>query len=161
MRLALFAVSILATACTASLPPAAPAPLVPFNAQEVAWVNTPGTATVEGQAFMKTRGGDVKYGAGEDVWLIPNSAHSFDWYSRLTSRYGDSQVKKMDPQLAALVRKTVAGGDGRFRFESVPAGPYLILTSVTWLAGRSQQGGFVGTTAQAENGKTVNIIVTR
>lgn len=38
---------------------------VPFTASDVEWSKASGTATVEGQAFLKTRGGDVKYGAGE------------------------------------------------------------------------------------------------
>ncbi len=154
---------LLAVACT--MPVAAPpAPLAnPFNADEVKWSQGTGTATVEGQAFMKTRGGDVKYGAGEPVMLIPYSAHSFEWYARLTAGRA-KDAPNIDPGLAAVTRKTTAGGDGRFKFENVPAGSYLLLTSVTWETGGKYtptQGGFVGSPVQAVDGKAVNIIVTR
>ena len=162
MRLALLAASILATACT--MPVAAPpAPLVAFNAEEVRWAGLPGTSTIEGQAFMKTRGGDVKYGAGNQVLLIPYSAQSFDWYkARIATLHDD--VPPMDPALQALVKTTTAGGDGSFRFENLAAGAYLVVASVTWETGASYagtQGGYMGMPVTAEAGKTARIIVTR
>lgn len=158
--------SLLALACAPAAPTLAPAPLIAFNAEEVKWSLGTGTAIVEGQAFLKTRGGDVKYGAGNPVYLMPHSPHSFAWYASMTAgRSKDRQT--IDPDLAAVTRKTVAGGDGRFRFEHVPAGPYLILTGVTWqtatgYGGSLQtQGGFVGAPVTAESSKTVSVIVTR
>ncbi len=163
MRALLFSLALLATAC--SVPVAAPpAPLVAFNPDEVKWSEGAGTANIEGQAFLKTRGGDVKYGAGNPVFLMPNSPHSFAWYVALTSGRSEN-APKIDPGLAAVTRKTVAGGDGRFKFENVPAGSYLILTIVDWQIpgafGPSTQGGFVGAPITAESGKTVSIVVTR
>lgn len=154
---------LLLSACVPSTPAPPPTPLVALDSASVAWAEGTGTATVEGQAFMKTRGGDVKYGAGNTVLLIPNTPHSFDWYARITA--GRQTPPELDPRLARLVRKTTAGGDGRFKFENVPPGPYLILTSVTWEAptsyGLSMQGGYLGTAVVAENGKTQSVIITQ
>lgn len=158
--------SLLAFGCAPPAPTLAPAPLIPFNVEEVRWSLETGTAIIEGQAFLKTRGGDVKYGAGNPVYLMPHSPHSFAWYASLTAGRAKNSPS-MDPGLAAVTRKTVAGGDGRFRFEGLPAGPYLILTGVTWqtatgYGGSLQtQGGFVGAPVTAESGKTVSVIVTR
>ena len=147
----------------ATLPPAPPAPLVAFNPDEARWAAGTGTAIVEGQAFLKTRGGDVKYGAGNTVYLIPHTPHSFDWMVRVTSNRIDST--KVDPQMEKLVKRTTASGDGRFKFENLPAGPYLVITSVTWeVPGRYSsytQGGYLGTTVSATEGETVSVIVTR
>lgn len=156
-------VSLLAvTACVPPTPAAPPTPLVTFDPAGAEWAKGTGTATVEGQAFLKTRGGDVKYGAGNTVLLIPNVPHTFDWYTRITSSNPNS-AGVLDDRATALIRKTVAGGDGRFKFENVPAGPYLILTTVTWETGASYmgtQGGYVGAPAQAVDGKTTDVIVT-
>jgi len=165
MRAMISILALCAMACTlpVAAPPTPPAPLVEFSPAEIAWAQGSGTATVEGQAFLKTRGGDVKYGAGEQVLLIPNSAQSFDWYIKRTATRDD--VSPMDPTLRALVRTTIAGGDGKFKFENLPAGPYLVVTSVTWEAptsyGLSTQGGYIGAQALAEAGKTTSIIITR
>lgn len=150
------------TACVPSTPAPPPSPLVAFDPASAEWSKGVGTATVEGQAFLKTRGGDVKYGAGNTVLLIPNVPHTFDWYARITSTNPKS-AGVLDDRASALIRKTTAGGDGRFKFENVPAGPYLILTTVTWETGSSYlgtQGGFVGAPAQAVDGKTTDVIVT-
>lgn len=163
--LSLLSLVIIASAC-ATVPknPPTTAVLVPFNAEEVKWSLGTGTATVEGQAFLKTRGGDVKFGAGNPVYLLPYSAHSFAWYASLTAGRTEN-APTIDPGLAAVTRKTVAGGDGRFKFEDIPAGPYLVLTIVDWqVAGAYStrtQGGFVGAPVTAEGGKTANVIVTR
>lgn len=59
----------------------------------------------------------------------------------------------------------MAGGDGKFKFENLPAGKYLVVTKVTWEAptqyGLRTQGGVVGDYATAEAGKTVSVIITR
>jgi hypothetical protein len=162
MRSVLSTIALLATACT--MPVAAPpAPLVAFNPAEVTWAQGSGTATIEGQAFMKTRGGDVKYGAGNQVVLLPYSAQSFNWYTQRLATRGED-VSPMDPALTALTRTTTAGGDGRFKFENLPAGSYLVVTSVTWEAptsyGMSMQGGYIGAPATAEAGKTTSVIIT-
>jgi hypothetical protein len=166
MRTILSSLVLLAVSCTlpVAAPPAPPAPLVPFDPAEVAWAKGSETATIEGQAFLKTRGGDVKYGAGNDVLLFPYSAQSFDFYRRAVA---GEDPPRLDPALSALSRAMKAGGDGSFRFDNLPAGSYLLLTSVTWEApvgyqgAMRTQGGALGAPATAENGKTTRIIITR
>lgn len=162
MRFPLLTLAVLLTGC-ATAPSVPTPPLVAFNPDEAKWAQGTGTAIVEGQAFLKTRGGDVKYGAGNSVYLMPHTPHSFDWMVRVT---GDlSTAPTIDPALEALVRKTTASGDGRFKFENLPAGPYLVVTTVTWEVpgaySSSIQGGYVGTPVTATEGRTVSVIVTR
>src|SRR5688572_1071163 len=56
-----------------------PSPLPAFSAEEVAYAAQPGTGVIDGQAFLRTRGGDVKYGAGSAVFLLPLSAYTSAW----------------------------------------------------------------------------------
>lgn len=153
------------TACAVATPTPAPTPLVALDPATVAWAGGPGTATVEGQAFLKTVGGDVKYGAGNTVYLIPNVPHTFDWFTRVTADM--STAPEINPAVNKVTRKTLASGDGRFKFENVPAGSYIVVTTVQWGApvgyhgAMRAQGGFVGTVVTAESGKTVTAIATR
>ena len=160
MRLTLLAASVFAAACAMPIP-VPPAPLVAFNPEEVRWAAQPGTSTIEGHAFMKTRRGDVEYGAGSLVLLIPYCAQSFAWYKARIATLRD--IAPMDPALQALVQATTAGRDGSFRFENEPAGSYLVVTFVTWETGASYadtQGEYIGMPVTAEVGKTARIVVT-
>ena len=102
----------------------------PFDANEVSWSKDSGTAVIEGQAFLKTRGGDVKYGAGNTVLLMPQSAYFTAWY---TTNKGFQEIKVgFDASAKEYVRQTTSGGDGKFKFSDLPAGKYYIVTTVTW-----------------------------
>ena len=74
MRHVLLVLSLsLLAACTISAPPP-PYPTVAGDPAEYAPFLEEGTGVVSGQAFMKTRGGDVKLGAGNTVTLDPITA---------------------------------------------------------------------------------------
>lgn len=154
--------------CASMIPQVAPpAPLsAPFDASTLEWAKTPGTAAIEGQAFLKTRGGDVKYGAGNDVLLIPANAHTTEWFTRAV--LAEERVQDLGTELAPYVKATTSDGSGRFRFSNVAPGEYYVVTTVTWevpsgspYLGMSTQGGKVGMRVRAENGKTESVIVTR
>lgn len=159
-------IPILALLACVTVPRVPPTPLVAFNPDEAKWAEGTGTAIIEGQAFLKTRGGDVKYGAGNNVYLVPNTPHSFDWFTRITGGQG-ANAPTVDPRLEPLVKRTMSSGDGRFKFENVPSGPYLVVTTVTWQTATGyrgaaeMQGGWIGAPVVAENGKTVSAIITR
>ena len=124
-----------------------------------------GTSTVKGQAFLKTRAGDVKTAAGNQVLLNPVTSYSIDWYknSYLTNR----RLENPDPRLAAYVPIQIADGSGRFTFKNVPAGEYFVTTSVTWEAptgyqgGLQTQGGLVSKRIKVLAGEEVEIIITK
>lgn len=48
----------------------------PFNDAEMAWSQSPGTAAIKGQGFLKTVGGDVKTCAGNVVSLVPDTPYT-------------------------------------------------------------------------------------
>jgi hypothetical protein len=108
-----------------------------------------GTASISGQAFLKTRGGDVKYGAGEAVVLQPVTTYSKEWWT--VSIESGKRMSEPDPRAAAATRSVTADGEGRFKFEKLPAGEYYIACSVSWQyvtgrrnAYRATTGGMVG-----------------
>ena len=103
---------------------------------------TPALGRVEGDGFLRQRGGDVVTCAGSQVWLL-----------RLTEeeRAGllgsmillDGDIRRRFRDKDEPLATTVCGVDGRFVFDNVPHGTYGVVTTVEWLAGDDTQGGDV------------------
>jgi hypothetical protein len=53
-----------------------------YNPAELARYSKTVTGKIVGQAFLKTLGGNVKYGAGDIVWLHPATALTTEWYTK-------------------------------------------------------------------------------
>ena len=54
--------------------------LASFDPGEYTQYKARGSCSVSGQAFLKTAGGAVKYGAGNTVALLPATTYSKEWY---------------------------------------------------------------------------------
>jgi hypothetical protein len=123
----------------------------------------PGTGVVTGQAFLKTMGGDVKYGAGNVVQIWPATAffeERFDKKHIQGKRIPDLDTET-EAKLAPFRRTVIADGFGNFEFRDLPVGKYLIACQITWLAGQSMTGGFAVAKATVADGQTVKVVVTR
>jgi hypothetical protein len=135
----------------------------PFPDAEYAALVQNGTAVVMGQVFLKTRGGDVKTGAGNVVYLNP--ATSYSKFAFQHSRYPGG-LDAPDSRLHGYMRQTVADASGRFTFKNVPAGEYYVTGKVTWEAfdsnarGLRPQGGAIWKLIAVDEGETVEVMVT-
>lgn len=142
-----------------------PQPRMTFPEHEYQNLETTGSAVVKGQAFLKTRGGDVKVAAGNEVFLNPVTSYSIEWYEKMYIQR--KPLVEADPRLQKYLIKAVADGDGRFIFKNVPPGQYFVSTKITWetatgYRGALQvQGGTVAKRIAVENGDEIEIIVTR
>jgi hypothetical protein len=138
---------------------------MPFPAAEYAKLQKTGTAVVRGQAFLKTRGGDVKTAAGNEVLLNPVTSYSDEWYAAYFVK--KQQLVDPDPRLFDYVRKQLADGDGRFVFREVPAGEYYLTATVSWEApvgynGHLRpQGGVISKRISVKEGESAEIVLTR
>lgn len=124
-----------------------------------------GTGSLIGQAFLKTRGGDVRYAAGNDVYLNPVTSYSTEWFD--VAIRGGQPISEGDPRVQAFTRTTVADGEGRFEFNNLPAGDYYVVTWVFWevpsgaYGGMTTTGGPVGSKVTVRDGETTRVIVGR
>lgn len=103
---------------------------IPFPVEEYEALPKTGTGEVVGQAFLKTRGGDVKTCAGEEVTLNPVTSYSDQWYE--VSYIGQKQIDVCHGYLPLYIITKTADADGRFHFKDVPPGEYYITTRVIW-----------------------------
>jgi len=145
-------------------PPPPPPPLAAFSEAEYSKYSVVGTGIVEGQAFARTKGGDVKYAAGSQVILTPATAHGVDWAKRC---YQQDRWQALDPNAKRFTRATTADGEGRFRFTELPDGDYVIVTSVFWEytqvnkygAFSNTTGGFLAGSASVSNGNISKVVL--
>ena len=130
---------------------AAPAPYVmktEFNTNDLASYTYKGSASISGQAFLKTRGGDVRYGAGNDVFITPATAYTQEIVKFITERGRDVTIYQAAPTgndkvLAGYIRKATADGQGNFSFSGLTPGNYYIECGVFWDTG-AKYGGTTG-----------------
>lgn len=133
-----------------------------FPLAEYQALPTSGSGRISGQVFLKTRGGQLKLGAGKDVALIPATSYT----AALRKAYEESRpIVAPDPRLLAYTRHVQADSDGNFVFTQVPAGRYYLTSEVTWEAqtkfGPATQGGFILTPVTVSEGQEARVKVTR
>ena len=151
-------------------------PRIAFNVDEyeaLPPINS-GSATIEGQAFLKTMVGEVKYAAGNSVFVTPKTSYSdqvyYDYFLPLYNLHNpyawqQNQPPKADIRYKAYFIDVIADGEGRFEFKNVPAGYYYITTSVFWWVptGRytsSLQGSILMKEINVEVGQKLKVILT-
>jgi hypothetical protein len=104
----------------AAMPPFAVADFAPWSGS--------GPATLHGQAFLKTVGGDVKTCAGSRVVLLPATPY----VDALLAKGKAAISVQADPRLASYARTTICDAQGNFSLAGLPAQRWYVLTSVTW-----------------------------
>jgi hypothetical protein len=121
----------------------------------------PATASVSGQAFMKTRGGEVRYAAGNVVFLEPSTPHSQDIARALAMR---KPSRPEDPRVREFQKSTIADGEGRFRFTALLPGEYLVKTYLVWEYHNrfdvSVTGGWIYNQVTVHDGENAAVVVT-
>ena len=176
-------ITILISSCAApSVPPQPIMQIVSsYDAKELEWFFSPKISRsnvlgiIEGSAFAKTKGGDVKSCAGSSVAAIPKSTYSQE---RIETLYGNGEtgtngiygspanfrffIKIEEPDLgySNARRETQCDVDGRFKFVALPPGEYYIITRIIWEAGNRLQGGDIMKKVKLEDGEVKTIVVT-
>ncbi len=138
---------------------------IAFPESEYIQLKATGSSVVRGQAFLKTRGGDVKVAAGEEVQLNPVTSYSNQWFEEHYSK--QNPIALGDPRQQQYIRKKIADGSGRFEFKDVPAGEYYVVAIVTWeaptgyQAALQKQGGLVVKRIKVSEREELEVILTR
>lgn len=158
----LLLLSMMLSACTAT-----PVKMsIPFDERAFAFSLQQGTGVIAGQAFLKTMGGDVKLGAGNEVELVPLTPYIRERLALGT--IAGKNIEPRDPRVNAYIRRTVADAGGNFEFTNVPAGEYVLYCLIQWMApsaysmtGVMATGGMAYGTVKIAEGQRVKAVVTR
>ncbi|WP_226663284.1 hypothetical protein [Microbulbifer aggregans] len=143
-----------------------------FDANEVSWSEGKGTATISGQSFVQTRGGQPRTCAGRPVNLVPVSAYAEE---RIRILYGNTYqgynsaftgVKaKFVPdvfEFRSTIRNATCDAQGNFEFSGIPAGDYFVISSITWVVDNPfiPQGGTMMKKVSIAEGESTRAILT-
>ena len=120
---------------------------------------TGGSATIKGQAFLRTRGGEVRLGAGSTATLDPATPTATDWFGQvgnIASRFSELPA---EPRFVKARRTTVIDAQGNFQFSGLAPGRYIVRSIVTWEVAGEDQGGLVADTVNLAPGETKSLIL--
>lgn len=167
MTKALWVATLCVVLAACSSAPRAPyAWKAPFNEADFSSYTYSGKATVSGQAFLKTRGGDVKYGAGNIVTLTPATAFAREAASLADrSSEDDNTILASTPaaviaKMKPYVRQTTADGNGNFSFAGLTAGDYYVECGVFWWTGKYTTGATVRKLISVKADEQVRVVLT-
>lgn len=137
-----------------------------FNPDEVAWSRQSGTASLHGQAFLRTRGGEVRTCAGQKTSLIPASAYSRETHEFVLRTMGRVPILNPDSLAPTYARETRCDAQGNFAFRNLPAGDWFVRSIVMWEVPMgnyvtSTEGGVMSQPVTTHPGDTAEVIVSR
>jgi len=137
-----------------------------FDPREAAFIHKRGDGRIEGQAFLVLPNGQTRLAAGEVVRLLPATAYA---RARFTHLYGDQKfVRARDipqapapPDYAAHTRSTTSTSAGRFRFDDVAPGDYLVVTQKIYRSEGSlfPEGGAMYEKVRINGAETVRVVL--
>ena len=194
MRKLLFAAALLAFGCksggspstTGTAAPGTEGTATPSSAPSGGAVaadyypySKPGTATIDGQAFVVIRGGDVlldthgylttisdnaRTASGNDVTLDPATPYAMEWYMKSGTSLRRFTNAPKDAAFRAARKTTIADEAGKFKFDGLPAGRYIIRTTITWQTPRDSyrmmtQGGVASLVIDLAEGEQKTVII--
>jgi len=194
MRKLLFAAALLAFGCksggspstTGTAAPGTQGTATPSSAPSGGAVaadyypySKPGTATIDGQAFVVIRGGDVlldthgylttisdnaRTASGNDVTLDPATPYAMEWYMKSGTSLRRFTNAPKDAAFRAARKTAVADEAGKFKFDGLPAGRYIVRTTITWQTPRDSyrmmtQGGVASVVIDLAEGEQKTVII--
>ena len=118
-----------------------------------------GSTDLHVNAFLRTRGGDIKLCAGYEVALWKQTIYSAERVSHLYDRLGDVLIG--NPNIASLRFSSgppfsmtkICDSSGKVIFSGVPPGKYYVSSLVMWDVMNSTLSGLTGS-----GGRTARII---
>ena len=95
-----------------------------FEEGDFRWAEGPGMATLTGQAFARTNGGEVRACAGLEIYLVPVTP-----YTKAISKAIQDGNRRFVPHPPAYLkyrRSTLGDVSGGFEFRELPAGQWYV-----------------------------------
>ena len=136
-----------------------------FDPRAAEYALKAGKGRIDGQAFLKRDYGRLVTAAGERVFLIPATAYAVERFDRMfggdrRSYYGNS-VEEPPPEYLSYRRETKVDMSGKFAFENLAPGRYIVATRVFWTEPKSffTHGGAMYDVVEVKNDETTTAII--
>jgi hypothetical protein len=136
-----------------------------FDPKTAEYVFKSGTGRIDGQAFLRRDQGRLVTAAGERVFLIPATAYAIERFDKMfgggrRSYYGNA-VEDPPPDYLTYRRETKVDMTGKFAFENLAPGRYIVATRVFWTEPKSflTHGGAMYDLVEVRDGATTSAII--
>jgi len=136
-----------------------------FDGKSADYILKTGTGRIDGEAFLRRDYGRLVTAAGERVFLIPATAYAVERFDRMfggdrRSYYGNL-VDEPPPEYLAFRRETKVDMTGKFVFENLAPGRYIVATRVFWTEPKSffTHGGAMYEVVDVKQGETTTAII--
>ena len=140
-------------------PPPAPEYVIRTSFDEAAFAPYAGRgdANLRGEAYAQLPGGRVVMAADSEVVLVPDTAYTRELLEPAQSgRY--TGVANFDPRYFQYRRTARTDGNGAFVFRDIPAGDYIVQTSV--VDSSTGQSVFLHRRVTVRQGAGTNVLMT-
>jgi hypothetical protein len=136
-----------------------------FVATEAAYIHAKGTGRIDGQAFVRRDYGRLVTAAGERVFLIPATSYAVARFDAMFG--GDYKAywgKEVDEPPAGYYdyrREAKVDMRGRFVFEGLAPGRYIVATRVFWTEPSSflTRGGGIYDVVEVRKDETTQAVI--
>lgn len=127
-----------------------------FSEADFAPYRGDGKSSLEGEAFVKTENGEVRNCSGESVFLAPDTPFDINVITAFLFHV-DLAMKKAG-EAAPYWRESSCDSQGKFTFEDIPAGKWIVITVVRWgnsgrVIGGQSEGGQLAKKIDLRSGK--------
>ncbi|NNM72534.1 carboxypeptidase regulatory-like domain-containing protein [Enterovirga aerilata] len=136
-----------------------------FDPRSAEYILKSGRGRIDGQAFLRRDYGRLVTAAGERVFLIPATSYAVERFDRMfggdrRSYYGNP-VEDPPPEYLTYRRETKVDMTGRFAFENLAPGRYIVATRVFWTEPKSffTHGGAMYDTVEVKDDETTTAII--
>lgn len=131
-----------------------------FNSDEYVGYRQVGTGVISGQGFLRQKGGGVVTCAGGDVMILPATPFFREFIEK---SFVSGQPAKLDYQLGLInrpiMKQSQCNAQGNFSFSRLPAGSWLVMTEVKWMAGNYWQGGALMREVVVSEGQSTEVVL--
>lgn len=107
-----------------------------FDAREAGYVLAKGTGRIDGQAFLRRDYGKLVTAAGERVFLVPATSYTVARFNAMFGgdlrAYWGRDVDEPPAEYYNYRRETKVDMRGRFVFDDLAPGRYIVATRVFW-----------------------------
>jgi hypothetical protein len=137
----------------------------PFDPTAAAFILKEGTGRIEGEAFLRRDYGRLVTAAGERVFLIPATAYAVERFGKMFSgdyrAYFGTSIEDTPPDYYQYRREAKVDMRGRFAFEKLAPGRYIVATRIFWTEPKSylSRGGAVYDVVEVKADETTTAII--
>lgn len=118
-----------------------------------------GGASIRGHVSVRSKDGAMRSAAGNDVVLLPDMPNAQDSVFFLDQR--THVVARIGAEWRSLAKIAHVDASGKFTFDELPAGDYILMCAVFWQDGKARTGTVARMSARVSRNQSLNVTLNK